>query len=123
MTLEEAIAKVNRMTDAPVAPIVTAEEVESILAECRIIDAEGRAPVSDGWEGAWDFNLAAAEVLETKAVRCATDFDFSADGSRFNRSQKQEHFRQLARELRNRRACSFEPEFGGHEAEVEVLAD
>lgn len=50
----------------------------------------------------YDLYGAAADLLETWAAKSATEFDFSADGATFHRSQKGEALRKLATEYRKK---------------------
>lgn len=49
-----------------------------------------------------DLNQAAATVWEWKAAAIATNYDFSADGGTYNRSQAYEHCKKQAAHYRSR---------------------
>lgn len=50
----------------------------------------------------YDINAAAASLLTAWAAKVAIDFDFSADGQSFSRSQKREALLEMAAEFRRR---------------------
>jgi hypothetical protein len=56
------------------------------------------------WIPTFDLNSAAADIWQEKATAYTGDFDFSADGGSFSRSQVYEHAMQQARYYRGRRA-------------------
>lgn len=53
-----------------------------------------------GWT--YDLYMSAADLLEVMAGRCASEYDFTADGASFHRSQKAEAYRRLAAEYRKK---------------------
>lgn len=58
-----------------------------------------------GW--AYDLYAAAVDLLEAWAAKVSVEFDFTADGSSFHRSQKGEALRKLAAEYRRRQRVSI----------------
>lgn len=57
------------------------------------------------WIPTYDLNAAAADVWDEKAAALATEFDFSADGGSYSRSQKGTFASQRARYYRARTAA------------------
>ena len=107
VTPTEARNWLIRTTRASSDPVVGNTDLDAILAECALEDEAGLAPSEVGWAGVYDLNLAAAMVYEIKAAMVATEFNFSADGARYDRVQKREAFMALAQSHRNRRNASF----------------
>jgi hypothetical protein len=56
------------------------------------------------WIDTYDINAAAAEVWQEKAVTLAADFDFSADGASYTRSQSYQQAMNAARHYQSRAA-------------------
>ncbi len=97
------IQVVRRMTG------VTVEEysdnnLSSIIERYPLPDANGLFPEEDGWTPRYDLNAAAADVWAEKAAGLAGQYDFTADGASFERSQAYEQAMQQARYYRSRRA-------------------
>lgn len=97
------IQVVRRMTG------VTVEEysdnnLSSIIERYPLPDANGLFPKEDGWTPRYDLNAAAADVWAEKAAGLAGQYDFTADGASFERSQAYEQAMQQARYYRSRRA-------------------
>lgn len=59
---------------------------------------------NDEWSATYDLNAAAADVWSEKAGGLAGNFDFSAGGQTFNRSQAYEMYMKQSRYYRARRA-------------------
>jgi len=88
---------------------VTAEEyldseLASIIERYPLPDAKGIFPEEEGWTPRYDLNAAAADVWAEKAAGLAVEYDFSADGASFQRSQAYEQAMKQARYYRSRRA-------------------
>ena len=59
---------------------------------------------NDSWIPTYDLNAAAADIWDEKAAVVAADFNFAADGGRYDRAQVAEMFAKRARYYRSRRA-------------------
>jgi len=66
-------------------------------------DGAGALPDDATWTGAWDANMAAADLWTEKAALFAADFDFAADGGDYKRSQVHSQMLTMARTFRARR--------------------
>lgn len=114
----EQILRVHRMAgiaidDATYSPdSVVAEYIERY----PLLDERGEAPYTwdtstspptqednDDWVATYDLHAAAADILEERAVALATEFDFTADGATYHRSQQYEALMKQARFHRSRR--------------------
>lgn len=64
------------------------------------------------WLSGWFYDLygASADLLEAWAAKSASDYDFTADGSSFHRSQKGESLRKLAQEYRKKQQINVIPQ-------------
>lgn len=60
------------------------------------------------WIPTFDVNSAAADVWQEKAASLVNNYDFSAEGASYSRSQMYEHAMAQARYFRGRRAPSFQ---------------
>lgn len=78
-------------------------DLVGVIERYALPDAAGRAPDATAWAGAWDVNLAAADIWEEKAAAVAAAFDFAADGGDYKRSQVYGQMVQQARRFRMRR--------------------
>lgn len=61
---------------------------------------------NDDWVPTYDLNAAAADIWEEKAAALAADFDFSADGASYTRSQKYQQAKDMAAHYRRRRSAT-----------------
>jgi hypothetical protein len=91
MTEEEASAKIERMTDSDVDPILTADDVTDLVDAAARPDEDGLYRGETGWVETWDLNAGAAEGWARKASKAAARFNFSEDGQRFDRAQIYAH--------------------------------
>jgi len=81
--------------------------VDELGEEAYTWDTSTQPPTqeeNDDWIATYDLNAAAADIWEEKAATVAEDFDFSADGGRYSRSQAYEHYMKMAARYRSKRA-------------------
>lgn len=98
------VATLRRMTAEPESSAIYTDEVlTEILTSYSVCDGEGLMPDEDGWIPTYDVHAAAAQVWEEKAGALAVEFDFSADGASFARSQAHQQAMAQARYHRARR--------------------
>ena len=103
----DLIAQLRRMTAEPLtSDTYTQSELSAVIARYPLPDSLGRIPTATLWAGAWDLNRAAADIWDEKASLLATDFDFSADGGDYKRSQAHAQMLAMASRYRSRRATS-----------------
>lgn len=100
MTLTEAKAKLGRMLADDKEPILGADVLEALLAECQVVDQFGNYVTDSGYEQTWDFNRAAEKGWRLKAGRVAAGYDVSVEGRSLSRSQMIDNFLQMAKEYR-----------------------
>lgn len=82
------IARLRRMVAEPTdaggyLDVVLAAAIERY----PLLDADGYDSTDADWVATYDLNSAAAEVWQEKAAALTGNFDFSADGASFSRSQ------------------------------------
>jgi len=100
---ESDIARLRRQTN-----VTEAEYDDELMAEYieryPLMDEEGYMPDEDEWTARYDVNRAAADVWNEKAAALARDYDFSADGANYSRSQAYEQAMKQARYYLSRSA-------------------
>jgi hypothetical protein len=102
-----AWARLRAMTAADSAPVLSADELEALLAMCRLADSAGLAPAETDWVPTYDLNRAAAEGWRWKAGKLAgSAYDFTADGATFNRSQMVAHCERMVTQYQRKLAGS-----------------
>lgn len=73
----------------------------------QVEDAEtGEYAVNPDWIPTYDLNAAAADIWDEKASAIAGDFDFTADGGSYHRSQAVKNYENRARHYRSRRSIT-----------------
>lgn len=98
------IAQVRRMAGIAAGDTTYTDTVVGGYIEAySLIDADGLDPADDDWVDTYDLHAAAADILEERAVALATEFDFTADGATYHRSQQYEALMKQARFHRSRR--------------------
>jgi hypothetical protein len=100
------IDQLRRMVAEPTQDTYTDDLLGSYLAAYPLPDSAGAIPTDTAWLGAWDAALAAAQVWEEKAAAVAGDYDFTADGGSYQRSQVYAQMMATARGFRSRRKTS-----------------
>jgi hypothetical protein len=100
----DLVIRLRRMTAEPItSDTYTQADMVEVLERYPLPDTNGTEPDDYGWLGAWDINQAAADVWEEKASLLATDFDFSADGGDYKRSQAHAQMLAMASRYRSMR--------------------
>lgn len=111
--IERLRRMVDEPTDATYDDALLAEIIESYPLmdergeEAYTYDTSTSPPTrdeNDEWVATYDLNAAAADVWDEKAAAAAEDFDFSADGGSYKRSQAALRYESRARYYRMRRA-------------------
>lgn len=99
------IATLRRRTAEPAGGTYSDLDLAEVLQAHPLPDAAGVLPDGDGWDPTFDVWAAAADVWEEKAASLAGNFDFSADGASYERSQGYEQARKQALFCASRRAA------------------
>lgn len=100
----EMVDLVRRRTGEVETSTYTLSDIQEYIARYPLVDSEGREPTNDEWSGDWDLNQAVADIWEEKANKFVLDFDFSADGGDYSRSQVHTQMLAMARLYRSRRS-------------------
>jgi hypothetical protein len=87
------------------APRIPAEDSNHTVTYTTDMDTLDLVENED-WIPTYDLNAAAAQIWEEKAATPAADFDFSADGGNYKRSQVYEQAMKQARYYNSRRKAS-----------------
>jgi len=91
------VAMLRLITDAETVPVLSADDLEALLAQNVAVDGEGRAPTADGWTPTYHMGKAAAAGWRIKAGKVANRTDAQADGGSLKRSQLFAHCMAMAR--------------------------
>ena len=100
------ISRLRRMVSEPEVTTYVDGDLSSAIESYPIEDSAGNEPDDDDWTATYDLHAAAADIWQEKAGRVITDYDFQADGGRYDRSQvhsammKQVHHHLARRQLR-----------------------
>lgn len=110
------IGRLRRMTGETDSTTYDDETFAEYVERYAMTDARGEEPYTwdtstdpptqddnDRWIPTYDLHAAAADIWEEKASSLSQDYDFSADGATFNRSQSYEQAMKQARFHRSRR--------------------
>jgi len=113
------ILQVRRMVDEPDTTTYSDTLIQTYIETYPMIDERGEVPytwdtsttpptrdTNDNWIATYDLNAAAADIWEEKAATVAQNFDFSADGGSYSRSQMHAQYCQNARMYRARGGMS-----------------
>ena len=100
------IDQLRRMVAEPTQDTYTDDLLSAALTTHPLPDANGYAPTDTAWAGVWDTNQAAADLWQEKAAALAGNYDFSADGGDYKRSQAYAQYMATARSFRSRRQTS-----------------
>lgn len=84
------------MTDGAAEPVLEEHELEELLTDHQLADADGRAPDDTAWEPTFDLNRAAAAGWRRRAGKVAGDYPITADGRTLGRDKVAEAFLKMA---------------------------
>lgn len=104
MTVSTAmINRVKQMTGESSSSTYDAT-IAYVIADYPLVDSLGNEPSEIDWTATYCLNSAAADIWEIKAAAVAQDYDFSADGASYKRSQVVDQYMKQAKRYRARRA-------------------
>ena len=132
------IQRLRRMTDEPGTADYDDPTVAEYIERYPLMDERGQKPytydtstspptedANEDWLPTYDINAAAADVWQEKAAAITEDFDFSADGASYQRSQKYQHALEMAAYYRRKRSMATitqRPDVSGIDASYVVNA-
>ena len=93
-------------SDLVLADTIKKYPVEDARGEGPWVESEttpGRLETNPDWTPTYDLNSAAGDIWAEKAATAAGNFDFSADGGNYNRSQVYKQMMEISRYYRSRR--------------------
>ena len=102
----DLIPRFRRMIAEPTQDVYSDVVLIEVIESHPSQDPSGSFPEYADWEPSYDLNAAAAEIWSEKAAALACNFDFSADGSNFSRSQAYQQAIAQARHFSARRKPS-----------------
>ena len=110
------IARIRRITNEPTEVTYDDDLVTDYIEAYPLVDARGEVPWVEStttpgsleenpdWTATYDLAAAAADIWAEKASALAGDYDFSADGGNYRRSQAFEQYMKAHRYWRSRRS-------------------
>lgn len=110
------LADLRRMVNEPTTATYTDAILNAIAGKYPMVDIFGEqsvyytgsnppvATANDEWFPTYDLNAAAADVWDEKASAVSVNYDFTADGGDYKRSQQFEMYSKMARTYRSRRS-------------------
>ena len=112
----DQISKLRRMVNEPTTATYSDETLQEYIEACPTMDENGESPrvpstttpgemmANPDWVATYDLHAAAAAVWEEKAGAVAPNYDFSADGGSYSRSQAHQQAMQMVRFHLSRRS-------------------
>lgn len=100
------IARLRRMIAEPEETTYLDDDLASYIEAVPVFDADGNEPSDEGWTATYDLNGVASQLWEEKAAAAAADFDFSADGGNYSRSQVAANCMKMARRFASKRTIA-----------------
>ncbi len=100
---------VTTYTDALIQGFIEAHPLTDARGENPLVESEttpGTLEENPDWTATYDLNAAAADVWDEKAATLAANFDFEADGGRYDRRQAFDNAQRMSRHYRARRSPS-----------------
>jgi len=132
----EQVTQLRRMVAEPTENTYTDEALTAVIERYPLLDARGLTPYTwdytttpptqvlrEAWIPTYDLHAAAAEVWQEKGALLAGNFDFTADGASFSRSQaysmamKQSRYHMARRRMGSREQI-VEPRRVAHEIQA-----
>lgn len=81
------ILTVRRWTSEPDATTYVDADLTDVIERYPLTDADGNEPSASEWTATYDLHMAAADIWQEKATAVIGDYDFAADGGRYDRNQ------------------------------------
>jgi hypothetical protein len=100
------IEKLKLMSAWDTEPAVSEDDLEAVLNDHAVPDANGTLPASEGWIPTYDQNAAAAKVWLIKAARAAALTEVDPPGSGIVTSKVFENCMRMARYYRSKQSVT-----------------
>lgn len=91
MDMTSMVKRLRRMISEPDAGTYTDAELKEWIEQSATRDKFGVDPSKDNWTPTYDIYRVASDIWGEKASAVSDEFDFSADGGSYTRSQKYDH--------------------------------
>jgi len=88
MVTQKQVAELRRLINEPTTSVFTDLYLTERIEASACDDRFGKTPDDTDWEPTYNLYEAASLLWLEKATKLTEDFDFSADGGSFQRSQK-----------------------------------
>lgn len=95
--MSDALTKLSRMTASCSEPTLSNEELEDLLTDFALDDADGNAPDSVDWTPTYNLRAAAREGWRWKAAKASELISSDLDGDRMSSNQLFEHCSRMIR--------------------------
>lgn len=96
------IRRVRRLSGESEGSVFSDLDFQEALERYPLTDSSGVDPSEADWLGRWDVFAAAADIWDEKSAALSGDFDFSADGASYSRSQAYQNAVSQAKSMRAR---------------------
>jgi hypothetical protein len=83
--------RLKSMTAWDEDPALSQEEIDDLLEQAKVPDADGLAITDAAWDPTWDLNFAASKGWDLKAGKVVNRFRFEEDNQVFHRNQIHDH--------------------------------
>lgn len=87
--------RLKAMTSASTEPTLSNTEIDALLTQYSLEDADGLDPSDDSWTPTYNIRAAAAEGWRWKAGRCANLVSADLDGDRLSSNQIFDHCNEM----------------------------
>lgn len=98
------VARLRRMVAEPGNDTYFDDELAEVIERYPLLDGDGLSIDNADWTATYDLNAAASDLWAEKAAGLAAEFDFSADGASYTRSQQMAQANRMSRYYAARRA-------------------
>lgn len=88
MITHEDITRLRRYIAEPTEANYTNTELAMLIEASALADVDGNTPGQPEWQPTYDMFRVASDIWLEKSSAVADEFDFTADGGSFQRSQK-----------------------------------
>lgn len=82
-----ALARLRLNCQPDTDPVLTSDELDTILDLYAVTDDLGLSPSDPGWVGTWDIGGASRKAWLVKAAKVVPDIDYDVDGAKYTQSQ------------------------------------
>ena len=93
----EALDYVKLYAQAAVDPILSDDDINNLLLDCRIVDSENRLITDANYVSTYDLNLAVSTAWELKSAKVSGNYAFADNGLNIHREQIIENCLRLAK--------------------------